>query len=113
MSESKIAVSVRIAGEEHVIRSSADPEHTRRCARLVDERIAQIRGHVGGALEGQRVAILAGLSLADELVQLREQHARMEEELAARARALVERVESSLAGDATAQLGGEAPGEVG
>jgi cell division protein ZapA (FtsZ GTPase activity inhibitor) len=96
MSEPKIPIAVRIAGEEHVLRSDADPEHTLRCARLVDQRIAEIRGRVG-ALEGPRVAILAGLSLADELFQLRDEHARLRAELAARTQELVRRVEAALA----------------
>jgi cell division protein ZapA (FtsZ GTPase activity inhibitor) len=96
MSGPKIPISVRIGGEEHVLRSDADPEHTLRCARLVDQRIAEIRGRVG-ALEGPRVAILAGLSLADELFQLRDEHARLQDELAVRSHELVRRVEAVLA----------------
>ena len=95
MSEPRIPITVRIAGEEHVLRSDADPEHTLRCARLVDQRIAEIRRRVG-ALEAPKVAILAGLSLADELFQLRDEHARLQAELAARARALVEQVDAAL-----------------
>jgi cell division protein ZapA (FtsZ GTPase activity inhibitor) len=95
MSEPRIPISVRISGEEYVLRSDADPEHTLRCARLVDQRIAEIRARVG-ALEGPRVAILAGLALADELVQLRDEHARLEAEVAARAGALVEQVDAAL-----------------
>jgi cell division protein ZapA len=64
-------VHVRIAGEEHVIRSRADPEHTRRCARLLDDRIAQIRQRAG-VIEPPRAAILAALSLADELLRAQE-----------------------------------------
>jgi cell division protein ZapA len=97
MTERTIPISVRIAGEEHVIRSSADPNHTLRCARLVDERIAEVRERVG-ALEGPRVAILAGLSLADELLKLQDEQARLEKELESRASTLVQRVESVLAG---------------
>jgi cell division protein ZapA (FtsZ GTPase activity inhibitor) len=96
MSQPRIPITVRIAGEEHVIRSDADPEHTLRCARLVDRRIAEIRSR-GGALEGPRVAILAGLSLADELFQLQDEHERLQAELAARVRELVGRVDSALA----------------
>ena len=98
MSETKNVVAVRIAGEEHVIRSTADPEHTRRCARLLDERIAEIRA-LAGPMEPQRIAILAGLSLADELLSLEAEHARTRTEIAARADALVGRVEQLLAGD--------------
>jgi cell division protein ZapA len=59
-------VTVRIAGEEHVLRSPADPEYTRACAMLVDRRIRELRERTG-LVEGHRAAILAALSLADEL----------------------------------------------
>ena len=40
----KHSVTVRIAGEEHTIRSNADPEYTKQCARYVDERIVRKAG---------------------------------------------------------------------
>jgi cell division protein ZapA len=97
MSEMKGAVTVRIAGEEHVIRSDAEPEYTRRCARFVEERVAQIRERAG-AIEGHRAAILAALSITDELFQLQEAHARLEADVATRAATLVRRIESALSG---------------
>ena len=41
--ESKRSVTVRIAGDEHILRSTAEPEYTRRCAEFLDERVAEIR----------------------------------------------------------------------
>lgn len=72
MSADRSSVSVRIGGEEHHIRSSADPEHTLRCAQLVDECIQNVRAH-GALVDTQRATILAALSMADELLRLREQ----------------------------------------
>jgi cell division protein ZapA len=84
MDDRRSAVTVRIAGEEHVIRANAEPEYTRRCARLVDERIAEIRSR-SGLIEGHRAAILAALSLSDELFQTQEELARLRERVAATA----------------------------
>jgi len=67
-SEERRAVTVQIAGDEHVLRTNADPEYTRRCAELVDERITQILRHIG-PVPTDRAAILAALSLADEWLQ--------------------------------------------
>ena len=64
----KQSVSVRIAGEEHVIRASAEPDYTRRCASYVDERIMEIR-EKAGLLESHKAAILAALSITDDLLQ--------------------------------------------
>jgi cell division protein ZapA (FtsZ GTPase activity inhibitor) len=64
MNGEKTSVTVRIAGEEHTIRASAEPSYTRRCAALVDDRIHQIRLQAG-LIEGHKAAILAALSIAD------------------------------------------------
>ncbi len=96
MSVQKTSVTVRIAGEEHTIRASAEPEYTRRCARLVDDRIHQIR-MAAGLIEGHKAAILAALSIADELFQAQEEVERARAELAARIDRLADTLEGALA----------------
>lgn len=95
MSTEKTSVTVRIAGEEHTIRASAEPAYTRRCARLVDDRIHQIRLQAG-LIEGHKAAILAALSIADEYLQAQDDLARVRAELAARAEELARRLEGAL-----------------
>ena len=83
----KTSVTVRIAGEEHTIRASAEPAYTRRCAKLVDDRIHQIRLQAG-LIEGHKAAILAALSIADECFQLRAQEGEAERRAQAKAEVL-------------------------
>ncbi len=97
MSVQKTSVTVRIAGEEHTIRASAEPEYTRKCAKLVDDRIHQIR-MAAGLIEGHKAAILAALSIADEYFQAREDADRARADLAARVDRLAEKLEGALAG---------------
>jgi len=68
----KTTVTVRIGGEDHVLRASAEPEYTRRCAQVVDERIREVRKKLG-LIEPHKAAILAALSLADELFEARKE----------------------------------------
>jgi cell division protein ZapA len=91
----KQSVTVRIAGEEHVIRASAPPEYTRACAKLVDDRILEIRSKAG-LLEAHKAAILAALSISDELLQAREELTRLRREVETRTKRLTERLESAL-----------------
>ena len=91
----KSSVSVRIAGEEHTIRANAEPEYTRSCARYVDERISDIRGK-GTVIETHKAAILAALSVTDELFQAREELERMKKEVASRTTNLVRRIEAEI-----------------
>jgi cell division protein ZapA (FtsZ GTPase activity inhibitor) len=100
MNGDKTSVTVRIAGEEHTIRASAEPAYTRRCAKLVDDRIHQIRLQAG-LIEGHKAAILAALSIADESFQAQEELGRVREELAERAADLTRRIRSATEGSAS------------
>ncbi|MDZ7779618.1 MAG: cell division protein ZapA [Gemmatimonadota bacterium] len=89
MSEEKRSVTVRIAGEEHTIRASAEPAYTRKCAKHVDERIHEIRRQAG-LIEGHKAAILAALSIADECFQAQEELERLRGDVVRRTRHLTE-----------------------
>jgi len=95
---SKSSVTVRIAGEEHTIRASAEPEYTRQCAKAVDDRIHEIRMQAG-LIEGHKAAILAALSIADELFQVRTELQQVRKEVASRATNLARRLEAELPAD--------------
>jgi len=65
--EERRAVRVAIAGEEYVLRTGADEAHTKRCAAIVDERMRQAGAE--GGLERDKVAVMAALLLADDLLR--------------------------------------------
>ena len=96
MSADKSSVTVRIAGEEHTIRANTEPEYTKKCAKVVDDRIHQIRSN-SGLMEGHKAAILAALSIADEMFQAKEELELVRKEVASRATNLVRRIESETA----------------
>jgi len=89
------AVIVRNAGEEHTIRSNAEPEYTTRCAAHVDQRIHEIKKQVG-LLEGHKAAILAALSITDELFQALETQEQSSSWMAERVNALAARLEGAV-----------------
>lgn len=83
---SRRSVTVEIAGERHVLRSDASPEYTESVAAHVDSTIRSIS--LGNVLEPHRAAILAALTVTDdlfhardELSSLREEHHRARSEL--------------------------------
>ena len=89
------SVTVRIAGEEHTIRSNAEPEYTTRCAAHVDQRIHEIKKQVG-LLEGHKAAILAALSITDELFQAKDTKEQSDSQTAERVNALAARLEDAV-----------------
>jgi cell division protein ZapA len=98
MSDDRASVTVRIAGEEHTIRANAEPAYTRKCARLVDERIQEIRAKAA-PLEGHKAAILAALSIADEYFQALAELGRARKEVTARCSGLSRRLREELGRD--------------
>jgi cell division protein ZapA len=92
---SRTSVTVQIAGEDHTIRSNADPDYTRRCAEFVDDRITEILER-SGLVEAHKAAILAALSITDQFLQARDELERFRKEVASRASNLTRRVEDEL-----------------
>jgi cell division protein ZapA len=83
----KHAVRVTIGGEEFTVRSEHAPEYTMEVAAYVDEALAGVRAKVPMA-DSHKAAILAALSITDELFQAR----RGDQEAAARLIALADDV---------------------
>ncbi|MGW8267852.1 MAG: cell division protein ZapA [Longimicrobiales bacterium] len=104
--EQKTAVTVRIGGEDHVIRANVEPEYTIRCAEWVDERISEIRNQLG-LIESHKAAILAALSITDELFQAQDEARARRREGARRAETLARRLELALGEQEELALGGE------
>jgi cell division protein ZapA len=97
-------VTVRIGGEDHTIRANVAPDYTRKCAEWVDDRITEIRSQLG-LIESHKVAILAALSITDEMFQARAQLEESKQLAAKRAESLIFRLESALkeSGEATSE----------
>ncbi len=95
MNVEKRSVTVRIAGEEHTIRATAEPGYTRRCAKHVDDRIHEIRRQAG-LIEGHKAAILAALSIADECFRAQAELDRLREDVARRAAGMADRLMGEL-----------------
>ena len=71
MTGKKNVVRVTILGDEYSIRSDASPERTRAVAEHVDQVIRETM-RAGNIVETQKAAILAALSITDELFDARE-----------------------------------------
>jgi cell division protein ZapA len=71
MSSKKHVVRVTILGDEYSIRSDQSPERTRIVAEHVDNVIKETM-RAGNIVDAQKGAILAALSITDELFDARE-----------------------------------------
>ena len=96
MSQEQARVSVRIMEKEYVI---ACPYEERTAlldtAEFLNNRMREIRDS-GKVVGLDRIAVMVALNLANELLRLKNQDARLESEASGRVRALRERVEVAI-----------------
>lgn len=70
MSDKRHVAKVNIVGEEYTVRSDATPEHTRAVAAYLDREIRKVLG-ANALIETHKAAILAAMSITDELFRER------------------------------------------
>jgi cell division protein ZapA len=84
-------VDVEIFGKVYTVRGEKDPEYVRRVAEFVDRKMREI-SQVTETVSTSRIAILASLNIADELMTLLEDS----EQIKSRMKELTQRIESTL-----------------
>jgi cell division protein ZapA len=96
MSQDQARVSVRIMEKEYVI---ACPYEERTAlldtAEFLNSRMREVRDS-GKVVGLDRIAVMVALNLANELLRLKNQDTRLENEASGRIRALRERVEGAI-----------------
>jgi cell division protein ZapA len=91
----KSSVTVTIGGEEYTIRAEASPDYMIECASFVDQTLSQILRQ-GSLVEGHKAAILAALSITDQLFQARAETEALRREVARLAEKLTADIEASV-----------------
>lgn len=66
-------VSVRLAGDEYVIRGDDSPQHLEDVAQAVEAKLLEMQ-ETNPKLAKTQLAMLVALTLADELCKLRREH---------------------------------------
>jgi len=96
MTEEKgTSTRVTIFGETYNIRSQAEPEYTTRVADHVNQVMHSIKKNVG-LKESHKIAILAAMSITDELFQEKQNTELKGEELERRSNSLIYLIETYL-----------------
>ncbi len=80
MSAPKHSTRISIYGEDYTIKSDALPEHTQAVAAYVDKAIRSVMSS-GAVVDSHRAAILAALSITDELFKERSGNDEMAREM--------------------------------
>ena len=80
MTEKRHTAKVSIVREEFTVRSDATPEHTKAVAAYLDREIRKVLG-ANSLMETHKAAILAAMSITDELLRERMTSRLVEDEL--------------------------------
>lgn len=79
ISKKERTYTLRIAGRDYTITSSDAPEHVRRVAVYMDRKIAETAS--SGFVNRETASVIAGLSMADELLTAQDDNTRLRREL--------------------------------
>ncbi|HEX9727241.1 MAG TPA: cell division protein ZapA [Gemmatimonadales bacterium] len=80
MTQNRTVVKVKIGSEEYSLRSDRSEAHTRSVAEHVDRALREVQSS-GAIVETHKAAILAALSIADELFHAKRAQAQMADRL--------------------------------
>jgi cell division protein ZapA (FtsZ GTPase activity inhibitor) len=92
-------VEVEILGQKYTIKSEADPKYVRDLAAYVEKRVKSVEGQMRGQ-DPIKALALAGLYIADELFQAREDLSQYEGDLPKRIGAMVDLLDALVPGKA-------------
>ncbi|MCH7521094.1 MAG: cell division protein ZapA [Candidatus Marinimicrobia bacterium] len=87
---------VSIYGHEYTVRAVANPEYIAEVAAYVDERMRETELNLPGSQSPARIAMLAAMSITDELLTERRKRASSLNLIEKRATAIATRVEEVL-----------------
>ena len=92
-------VEVEILGQKYTIKSEADPKYVRDLAAYVEKRVKSVEGQMRGQ-DPIKALALAGLYIADELFQAREDLSKYEGDLPKRIGVMVDLLDALVPGKA-------------
>jgi cell division protein ZapA len=96
MSEMNPPIKVQILGKEYPISCPEDQQHELLiAARYLDDKMRQIRG-AGRVIGTERIAVMAALNIAHELLQAQQQNQLLSQDLRDRFSSLHERLDAAL-----------------
>ena len=95
MADKPSLVHVEIFGQTYPVRAGTEPGYVEQLARLVDEHMKEVARSTS-TVDSMRIAVLAALNLADELLRGREARTDVAHDLEDRARRLAQELDGAL-----------------
>lgn len=95
MADKPSLVHVEIFGQTYPVRAGTEAGYVEQLAQLVDARMKEVARSTS-TVDSMRIAVLAALNIADELLRVREARSDQTHELEDRARHLAQELDGAL-----------------
>lgn len=94
--EQENLVRVSIFGQEYTVKAKADSDYIADVARYVDKQMRDVEETLSSTQSGMRIAILAAMSITDDLFAVRRDRDKVVEKIEDKSAALVEFIDESM-----------------
>jgi len=95
MADKPSLVHVEIFGQTYPVRAGTEAGYVEQLAQMVDARMQEVARSTS-TVDSMRIAVLAALNIADELLRVRESRSGAADELEDRARQLAQELDGAL-----------------
>ncbi len=96
MSEESNQVKISIFGQEYSVKAPADEAYIKKIAEYLDEKMREVQSGFATTQSSTRIAILAGMNIADELFSARQSVESDSSEVEEKISSLIELIDDSL-----------------
>ena len=96
MSKEPIPVKVTIMGQEYMVRTDADPKYIKKVAKVVEDRMDEIKESSPETTSQLRIAVLAAMNITDEFLTTTQNKNEVIDKLESKALAITEYIDSRI-----------------
>ena len=96
MSEESNQVQISIFGQEYSVKAPADATYIKKIAEYLDEKMREVQSGFSTTQSATRIAILAGMNIADELFSKKQSDDAGSSEVEERISSLIEIIDEAL-----------------
>lgn len=96
MGKEPIPVRVNIMGQEYMVRTDADPKYIKKVAKVVEDRMDEIKESSPETTSQLRIAVLAAMNITDEFLTTTQNKNEVIDKLESKAIAITEFIDGKI-----------------
>lgn len=96
MNKEAIPVKVNIMGQEYMVRTDADPKYIKKVAKLVEDRMDEVKQSSPETSSQLRIAVLSAMNIADEFLTITKSKNEVIDKFESKALAITEYIDAKI-----------------